>query len=377
MPAANGTRRKTLIFHIGDHKTGSTSIQLAFAKQLAELHGHSVFYPARLAANVLGSQCLAYGSAGTPEAQQQAARPLKKLANRIRKADADFVLVSAEALQDVPAALFRSIADTFFAEAAAEIRVIAYVRPHAARLTSSFAERTKAGIPQTLRADLETFAARRKDAQEFIYLPRFAAWREQFGDAFTLRPMIRSQLHQGDVVSDFIHHAFGGIPFTLSGGSQANESLCLEDLMRLKVLQAHLKAPYELRLKMGWEFARLTGQLPPPPARTRLQLHKSLAEDIRDTYLADARNMDREFFGGQPLLEDELHTAVEKALPAPQSTDPADYLPESELRSLELMSGMIAGLLEEPTVDWPAFLHAKRVRDVRRARKAQTAKAAE
>lgn len=368
---------KTLIFHIGDHKTGSTSIQLAFAKRLIKLQGNSVFYPAALAMNVLEKQCIAYSNATTPQARKKAARPFQKLAAQIRETDASFTLISAEALENVPASLLRKIVDTFFADCADEIRVIAYVRPHAARITSSYSERVKIGAPLVLRNTLDEFAARKQVKGGFVYAPRFAAWREHFGGAFTLRPMIRSQLHQGDVVSDFIHHAFGGIPFTITGDSQANESLCLEDLMRLKVLQRHLKADRDLRLKIGWEFSRLTGQLPPPHQRTKLQLHKSLAEDIRTTYLADARNMDREFFGGKPLLENELHAAVEKAIPAPQSTDPADYLSGSELRSLELMSGMIAGLLEEPSVAWPAFLHAKRERDVELARQARTAKAAE
>lgn len=369
--------RKTLIFHIGDHKTGSTSIQLAFAKRLVSLQGRSVFYPAKMANNKLKDRCMAFGAAQTAQARREASRPLKSLAARVAGSDADFTLISAEALENVPAALFYEIVETFFKEAAHDIRIIAYVRPHAARLTSSFSERAKIGVRHVLQMNLEGFSERKKKDHEFIYLPRFAAWREQFGDAFTLRPMIRSQLHQGDVVSDFVHHAFSGIPFTISGDSQANESLCLEDLMRLKVLQQNLPVSNGLRLMAGWEFARIVGHMPPPATRSKLQLHKSLAEDIRDTYLADARNMDREFFGGAPLLETELHAAVEKAVARPQSTDPADYLSVSELRSLELMSQMIAGLLEEPSVDWEAFLHAKRVRDVKRARRARTAKAAE
>jgi len=365
------SNRKTLIFHIGDHKTGSTSIQLAFAKQLVKLQGHSVFYPAKLANNELRDQCLAYGAAKTPKDQEKAALPLRKLANRVAKADTDFALISAEALERVPAALLHEIIQKFFKDAADDIRVFAYVRPHPGRITSTFTERTKVGAPPVLKSTLAEFAQRRKEDKENFYLPRFAAWRHHFGDAFTLRPMIRSQLYRGSVVEDFVHHAFGGIAYTIASDSSANESFCLEDLMRLKVLQRQLKTSRILRLRIGWEIYRLASQLPPPPQRTKLQLHKSLAEDIRDTYLDDAKAMDREFFGGEPLLENELHAAVEKALDTPQSVEPADYLSASELRSLELMSGMIAGMLEEPTVNWPAFFHAKRVRDVEQARKAQ------
>ena len=363
-PAA---RKKTLIFHIGDHKTGSTSIQLAFAQKRVTLDGHSLFYPARLASNVLGDQCLNYGAAKTPQAQRKAARPLKNLAAKIRAAETDFVLVSAEALESVPAALFHEITETFFADCADEIRIIGYVRPHAPRLTSSFAERTKVGVPRALQSSLDQFVANKKSGGEFIYLPRFTAWRTAFGDNFLLRPMIRGALHNGSVVEDFIHHAFGGNPYQLAGEDAANESLCLEDLMRLKVLQAHLAAPRDLRLKVGWEMARLIATLPPPQTRTKLRLHKALAEDERATYLDDARAMDQTFFDGVPLMENDLSAAIDKAGDAPQSTDPADHLSASEIRGLELMSAMVKSILENDEVNWPSFLHQKRLRDVETA----------
>ncbi|CUH89365.1 hypothetical protein PH5382_03311 [Phaeobacter sp. CECT 5382] len=365
-------KRKTLVFHIGDHKTGSTSIQLAFAQHRVVLQGHSLFYPAKLAMNALGGQFTAYGQAKTEQERRATAQPLEKLVQRIQQSDADFVLISAEDFEGVPVALFHEIVETFFAKVVDEIRIIGYVRPHAARIISSFAERTKIGIPTTLTNDLAGFAARRKSAKEFIYLPRFAAWRDHFADKFILRPMIRSQLHQGSVVDDFLHHAFGGIPFTVADSpsktAQANESLCLEDLMRLKVMQGHLAVKPNIRLKVGWEFARLVSHMPPPPTRTKIQLHRSLARDIRASYMKDARSLDQAFFGGAPLMENELHDAVKTARTRPQSTAPSDYLCASELRSLELLSGMVKGLLEKEGVNWPAFLHRKRIRDVEQAR---------
>jgi len=361
--------RKTLIFHIGDHKTGSTSIQLALAQQRVTLKGHSLFYPSKLASNSLGSQCTAYGAAKTPQKQRKTAEPLRKLADRVRKSNADFVVISAEAFETVKVELFRDIVQTFFADTADEIRVIGYVRPHAARLLSSFAERTKVGVPRTLKRSLDEFCALKKDEGEFIYLPRFSAWRQMFGETFLLRPMIRDELYRNSVVEDFMHHAFGGIAFEISGTDAANESLCLEDLMRLKVLQKELRGARTLRLRLGWEFSRLLGTLPPAPTRTRLQLHRSLAEDIRATYQEDARAMDQTFFDGRPLMETELRRAVETARDQPQSTEPEDYFTASELRSLEVMSKMVSGLLDNKEVDWPAFLHQKRIRDAAPIRK--------
>jgi len=368
--AAPTPRRKTLIFHIGDHKTGSTSIQLAFAKRQVTLAGHGLFYPAKLASNALGDHCTAYGAATTPKARQKAAEPLQKLAARIRASQADFSLISAESFEAVRPELFHEIVQTFFADSADDVRVIGYVRPHAARLLSSFAERTKVGGPRVLNGTLEDFVAKKKEDREFFYLPRFSAWRDMFKDRFLLRPMIRSELRSQSVVEDFVHHAFGGIDFEIHGADQANESLCLEDLMRLKLLQREVRAPRDMRLKLGWEFARMLGTLPPAPTRTWLQLHRSLAEEIRDTYRDDARAMDQSFFDGVSLMETELHHAVDKALEHPQSTEPADHFSASELRSLEIMSKMIAGLLENDEVDWPSFLHKKRLREVNAARKA-------
>lgn len=356
--------RKTLIFHIGDHKTGSTSIQLAFAKGRVSLKDRSLFYPAKLASNVLGDQCMNYHAAQTDEDRAKAAQPLERLAARVAASDADFVLISAEAIETVPAAVFRDITDRFFADSADEIRIIGYVRPHAARITSSFAERTKVGVPRALKSDLDQFAANKQTGGEFIYLPRFTAWREAYGDAFTLRPMVRGALYRKSVVDDFIHYAFGGLEFEITGTDAANESLCVEDLMRLKVLQRHLSAPRDLRLKVGWEIARIIGQMPPPPQSTKIALHKTLARDIQKAYMDDARAMDDTFFDGVPLMQQELQAAVDKALDKPQSARPADYLSPSEMRSLDLMSRMIGGLLENDEVNWPAFLHGKRLRDV-------------
>lgn len=362
--------KKMLIIHIGDHKTGSTSIQLAFAQRQVKLQGAHVFYPSKLNNNNLRDQCLAYGNAETPHARKEAARPLEQLAERVRASNAEFTVISGESLERVSAVLMREIIDTFFADAADEIRVVSYVRPHAGRITSTFAERTKIGAQHALKSTLAEFSERQKEQNACIYLPRFSAWREQFGDGFILRPMVREQLYRGDVVHDFVHHAFGGVPFEVLDSEQANESLCQEDLMRLRVLHSHLKAPRVLRPMVGREAQRLIGHMPPPLTRTKLKLHRSLAKDIRDNYLQDARSMDRSFFDGAPLMESELQSAVDKAIDSPQSTDPVDYLSASELRSLEIMSKMVSGLLEQKDVKWAGFFYDKRVKDVRKIRKA-------
>lgn len=364
------TARKTLIFHIGDHKTGSTSIQTVFASDRVRLKSGRVHFPSKLSHNWLKEHCNAYGAENRPGAKAKAEKIFRNIAADIQSANAEFCLISGESLEGVPAYVLKDIIDRFFSDAADDIRVIAYVRPHAGRFTSGFTERTKTGLPNALSSNLDRLFDIVLENDTFLYAPRFLSWREHFGERFILRPMIRNQLYQGSVVDDFILHAFGTKDFTIIGETGANESLCLEDLMRLKALQSYIfkgSGP-KLRHAIGWEFARVVNQMPPPESPTKLRLHKSLAEKVHTAYLDDAREMDREFFDGEPLLASDLKRTVETAIPQALSTDPADHLSQSEMRSLEAFSRIIAGLLESDETNWPAFLRGKRIRDVKKAR---------
>ncbi|MAY86036.1 MAG: hypothetical protein CML02_04860 [Pseudooceanicola sp.] len=370
MPAA-ATPRKTLIFHIGDHKTGSTSIQYAFAQKQVRLEGASVFYPAKITMNMLRRHFDAAEDGSSPKAAARAEKAFADLGTRLKAATEDYCLVSAEGFEKVPAATFHQTLKTHWAEGDERLRVIAYARPHAARVMSSFAERVKIGLRAVVDATPDAFFDQMREIDRFQYHPRFQSWRDEFGAAFLLRPMIRTRLREGDVVRDFIHEAFDGRPFELLEGAAANESLCLEDLMRLKVVQMELrKLPPRVRHSFGWEFGRVLATLPPPETRTKLELHKSLAERIRAEYLEDARAMDRDFFGGESVLETELDRACDTARAEPQSVCPSDYLSGEELRSVTLMGRILAGIFENDQVNWPVFLFEKRLQEVREVARA-------
>lgn len=362
------THRKTLVFHIGDHKTGSTSIQTAFAQGRVTLEGRSVFYSARVSHNSLKQHCKAYARPKPSPARNRAINKFRQLASRIRQADTDFCLISAEAFETIPPAVFHDIVTSYFSDAADRIHVVAYVRPHAARLLSSFSERIKIGVPTVLSGSLESFHQKMHGTRRLHYHDRFHALRTLFGDQFTLRPMIRSQLHGGSVVDDFVHYGFDQTPFRIAGASAANETLDLQDLMRLKVLQSRLADCQSPRLRhaLGWEFRRVLSTLAPPKHRTRLRLHKTLAQTVHDTYLADAKAMDAEFFDRQPLLENELNTTLQEAVETPQSTNPADYLSDADMRSLNILSEVMAGMFEHENGEWPAFLRDKYMRSVQK-----------
>lgn len=372
---SSGDRRKTLVFHIGDHKTGSTSIQYALAANRVQLKDRSLFYPAKLNHNMLRPHFEAYSKAEDSEARAKAIQVFRSLGNQLRKSDADYCVISAEGFELVDPSIFRDVLETYWSTGDEDIRIIGYVRPHAARLLSDFAERTKIGGPKVMEGDLSTSVEVMSREGRLPYLPRFSAWREQFGDRFILRPMIRDQLLNGDVVQDFIDQSCDGNSFEITGSAQANESLDLTDLMRLKVLQQHcIGKPAKLRHTLGWEFARVVGQMPPPAQRSKLALHRDLAQRVHQMYISDARAMDQEFFNGTPFLEAELDKALATAVETPQSVDPEDHLSEAELRGLSILSEIMADMFRNTTGAWPEFFQSKRIKTMRRAGKATESK---
>lgn len=354
------SKRKTLVFHIGDHKTGSTSIQYAFARGAVTLKGRKLLYPAKLGHNYLREPARVLFSEAPAKKQAAAEDSFRKLAERIRRSDADLILLSAEEFDNVPATQLHQLIKTWFADAVDDIRVVSYVRPHAPRLVSSFATQTKSGVFN--EGSLTDFHNRLLERDRLLYHPRFSALRDTFGEGFILRPMIRSQLFTGDVVHDFIRYGLGADNFDVAPFPIANETLCIEDMMRLKLLQRHHQhLGKNLRHALGWEFTRQLDSLLTPATRNRLQLHKSLASEIRQAYLEDARAMDHDFFGGNPLLKTDLDRAVSEAIETAQSVEPEDHFSNSEIRSLTVLSQLVAELMGQKGVNWHKELRSRRL----------------
>ena len=353
------TRPRLLVFHIGDHKTGSTAIQYAFARGAVQLQAGTASYPAELNHTVLRHHCDAFRPQGTAEARAAADAAFARLAKRVRSCGEGICLISAESLEKAAPEVLAQAVARHFREAADEIRVVAYVRPHMPRFLSNFTEQVKIG---RVSSPMQAYHKSTLKNGRFCYRPRFEKWRQAFGEAFILRPFVREQLHRGDVVADLLRHGFSEEGAEITGPAPANGSLCLQDLMRLKLLQGHMQQhPQALRHALGWEFARLIGTLPPPDAPVKLRLHRKLAARLHDSYLEDARAMDRDFFAGAPLLEAELDRALAGAAESPQKLDPAAHLEAAEIRSLTLMAQMVSGMLENGNVNWVQHFRLQRI----------------
>lgn len=350
---------RMLLIHIGDHKTGSTTIQNAFAKKCVTIAGKTPCYPNRLNHNFLPSELTNRYDETEPENNAERAPQLTKLAESLTEATATQNLISGEMLERTPPALLKRFVDDYLGQTFNEIRVIAYVRPHAERLLSGYAEVTKIGGQQT---SLPEFCNRMAKSERLLYAKRFQAWRDAFGDKFILRPMIRDSLQNGSLLDDFIIHGFSSDDFSIAPFDDDNKSLDLKDLMLLKSLQSRITGqPKTTRHTFGREVARHLGRQAEKATGVKLRIHVELAQQIADHYDQDARAVDAAFFDGKPLLASALQSAVNKASPTMMSTAPEDHFSAHDLRHIHALGDLFNMMMNATDTNWSTVFRAARI----------------
>ena len=317
----------SLVVHIGDPKTGSTSIQEVLRFDQWKSAAITAAYTPEL-----NSFPLANTLWDVKQADQRSPR-FTKLAEWVTASKADVAIVSAEQFARVDPVALQTALQEFVPQLAGTAQVVAYVRPHVSRLISAYMQRTKSGLFQ---GQIEALfqASQKEPLLEFT--PRFLRWRAVFGDRFTLRPMIRSQLQGGDVVTDFLHLALQGRPFELFGGDRANTSLAVETLAGLRVVQTVLKkneVPAGPRNFVGDHVGR-TLALTKRPGETRIGVSRALYDDIAARCHADVAALDDAFFGA-PVMTQALDDAGAEALPERQPIAARNYFDAKAIASLQ------------------------------------------
>lgn len=352
---------RKLLFHIGHHKTGTTSIQYAFATDRVKLQGGRILYPAKLTHNYLRNHVETYVREGRLLPGAPGAPGLAAISERLQHGNFDVAVFSGENFERANPVELRQAMSEFLLPHVTDHAIICYVRPYAGRILSSFSENLKLGL---FSGSMDDFAKEIMASERLSYARNLTDWAETFGEHLLVRPMIRAELVEGDALRDFIHTGFGpDAAVTISPGQAANESLCVEDLLVVKMLQDRLgSCERALRHSMGWNLATALAQT----ARdgqpgTKLQLHKSLAETIRTAYGEDAEAMDSRFFAGRPLFRDDLDRSVDEALAEPQSLDLADYFSADALRTTSVLVSQIAMMLGNEAGNWSHFLRDRRI----------------
>lgn len=363
---------KTLVIHIGGHKTGSTTIQEAFAAGQVRLEGAQVLYPARLDHNYLRADVLSHVN-GTPlPARGPRMLSFAQLAKRIGNAKAKYALISAEYLETVEPDVLRQIVAQYFEPVVDEVRIVAYVRPHIPRLLSGYSEALKIGWFQD---GLDVFFDKTVADGTQHYAARFAKWRAAFGDAFVLRPMIRSQLAGGSVLEDFIATAFAGERAVALPDQVSNASLDLRDETFVKLMQvpfADRKGWF--RHTYGWELARQLQEV--PRDRTKVvrtqHLDRTLAAQVVQAYREDAMSLDLMFFNGTQIFHDALLDAQAHAPEQALQMSPNDVFNPEMMRNILALRAILGDVLDV-RYNWSAHFHGQRIKAVEEQRAADAA----
>lgn len=308
---------KSLLLHVGDPKTGTSSIQKVLFERRWTCASKVLDYP-----EVVSSMALANAlrhDAGPEEAEEL----FPPYAFWLEHSKSDVAVISAEQFSSVDP---RKVDETFrkyFPDLAPSMRVVAYARPHAGRFLSAYAQRVKTGH---MTQSLDRFFSEMAQSRILLMHQRFSRWRAVFGDRFILRPMVREELMDGDAVADFINVALEGAPFEVVGSTQANISLPIEALAGLRLVQAVLRRA-EVRggtvHAVGDRLSTLvTGR--PGLKGTKVGLNAQLAERLQDAMAADARAMDESFFG-KPIMVQALAAAGKGASEKAASIEMTDH----------------------------------------------------
>lgn len=348
-------RKPRLVFHIGHHKTGSTSIQDAFATGEVKIPGRRILYPSMLNHNYLRIHFDALINEQKARKDQPGQPGFAGLAKLLAAGGIDDMVLSGEEFESTRPGQLHKILKQYLLSYVDTYSIICYIRPHAGRLLSNYAEAMKTG---RFDGSLEQYRERVARDNRLRYAQRVPRWAEHFGDAFHARIMAPGELYRDSVLEDFVRVAFGADAenAVITKGKASNESLGLEDLALLRLFHRQLASrEIPIRHVFGWEIARLLGNESAPGPRTKLMMHRAVAEKVLRDYRDDARQMDRLYCPRRPVFLPALERAVETAPRDEQSSRPEDHFSPAMLRELAVMGRIADEMIDNHKGRWLAF----------------------
>lgn len=323
-----------LILHVGDCKSGSTAIQSVLQLGSWRYTGDApprLLYAKGGRRDALNHHRLS-DSLHIERAKSYRDQAWGRFGAEFDAATEELVVVSSERFEFAPPEAVAEAIDQFAPAARADMQVVIYVRPHAARLLSGYAQNVRQGL---FTEDLGSFLQTSEADGRFHYADRLAAWKSVFGDALSVRPMIRGTLAGGCVVHDFLSQCAAGTGATplVEKIPNENKSLNAEGLALLRELQTKLRtrnpAPSPERSQI---LQRLCGQLEALPSfgEGRISLPTALRPKLHDAFAQDAARCDAEIFG-TPVLGPALDKAVNDDSPAAPDPSPEETTRLSDL----------------------------------------------
>ncbi|GAA0761815.1 hypothetical protein LRH25_22075 [Ideonella azotifigens] len=199
-----------LFFHIGQTKTGSTSLQAFMHANRDALQWRGLFYPASPPGDrhILKQRFLFDSVDQAAKGSGGAEFVWTRLAEQIVQRDAPINVISEEVFwhlfEDRPQR--RRTAVQWMAKQLAhcDVHIVCYLRRQSDWVESWFNQIVKTDVSQTSRLSFEDFIARQERLGVMDYQQMLAVWAEAFGaDRVIVRPWERGKLLRGNIVDDF------------------------------------------------------------------------------------------------------------------------------------------------------------------------------
>ncbi|MGG5820984.1 tetratricopeptide repeat protein [Falsiroseomonas sp. HW251] len=340
MTGGDGSARPDLVLHIGQWKTGTTSIQRILGARREELAALGVRYPRSpghanhqlLPASLVPAERLQNIHPATWEGMEPAARLARFRAEFAEEmaglpTGTRLVVISAEQLagmlvEEAEIAALRSLVAPFFGR----IRVAMYLRRQDQHYESSYAQRLRVGDlrpPRFPDGGPEVLV-------EYDYARTLGLWAAVFGEAAVEPRLYEPQsLRGGDIVEDFLVQY--GIPLEVPADDphrRSNPSLAPEAIDLVRILGARIEqeqgaldgdSPLWCRMIQAVDEALPGRGWKPPPAEAAafLARFEAVNEAVR-----------RRWFPDRPSLFSDPPRAEPGMLPpaTPPPPDPAAAL---------------------------------------------------
>jgi len=283
---------KRLILHVGDCKTGSSTLQQALQAGQIEVPGKVLLYPDLFPVAGNHSQ-LARTLTDEPNLREARWSALRE---SLEQTNWDLAVLSGELFEFTNPEHVDAALREFLPDLADQTEIVLYLRPHASRLVAQFAEGMKLG--QDLGSFDDFFAGFGK--KHLNYASRLSAWKLVFGDRLTVRAYAPDQLVEGDILRDFVATALPDGIVHKADAPRRNEQLGLPDLTLLAhIHRLILKERATLagaQVDFGVQLAEFLRATPVNPSTDRLQLPSSIYERLVGHYSEDAQSVDDQFF---------------------------------------------------------------------------------
>lgn len=333
----------TLVFHVGDPKTGTSSIQRALAQQLGSHISQS--YVSWREHNATSVAAALQGK--DPIAREKKFLELRKW---LEENKADNAVVSSEFLAEIAPLELRQAVDEYLPNYAQNCRIIAYARPHASRFLAAYIQRVKTGIFSGTPSDFLTIFEKSRMHQ---YSYRFGRWRRNFGQNFILRPFGMGRIRNDDIVDDFFRRLFRDANYTIENTVVENTSLTLASLVGFRIVQNELVAigvGSHLRSVVGGTLANR--YLPARQKKgVKLAMERDILLRIKSISYEDATITDKKFFK-VPFMVPELEKAIDSSIVEAMVLEPTAHFEVQRISEIKELSRKLALQLKESSRAW-------------------------